>query len=150
MYGNYARCRSIHHSTEKVDDCNISVYRIHTSNELNGPHLLQVWQTFNAQTAEQVGSSSFEKNTSNMKVEKYQCPECSYTCAQPSNFTKHYRKHTGEKPFSCTECSYQTSDKSNLTRHFSIHSGEKRFSCPFCSFCSNRKYNLHVHVKTHK
>lgn len=129
-------------------DCRF-VLCINTSHELNGSHLLQVWQTFDTQVAEHVGPPSFEKSTSNIRKEKYQCPECSYTCSKPSQFTKHYRTHTGEKPFSCTECTYQTSDKSNLTKHIRIHSGERRFPCSYCSFCSNRKDRLLAHERTH-
>ncbi|KAK8375762.1 hypothetical protein O3P69_008480 [Scylla paramamosain] len=119
-----------------------------------GPHGTQqshqmMWQNYDTQIAEKVGTPTFEKNTSSIRVEKYQCPECSYTCSKPSHFTKHYRTHTGEKPFSCPECSYQTSDKSNLTKHIRIHSGEKRFSCPYCSFRSNRKDRLLAHERTH-
>ena len=37
--------------------------------------------------------------------------------AQQSNLTKHFRIHTGEKPFGCEYCSYRANQKSNLTRH---------------------------------
>lgn len=123
-------------------------HHLHTSHELNGSRLLQVLQAYDTQTNEHTGVLSVERSTSNTRM-GYQCPECSYVCSKPSLFTKHYRTHTGEKPFACAECPYQTSDKSNLTRHLVVHSGEKRFSCPYCSFCCSRKYNLIAHVRTH-
>lgn len=123
--------------------------QINTSRGLKCSHLLQVWLIQDTQIADPTVFPSFEKSTSSIRVEKYQCPECSYTCSRLSNFTKHCHTHTGKKPFSCSECPYQTSYKSNLMRHLSNHSGEKHFSCPYCSFCSDRKCNLLVHVRIH-
>ncbi|XP_042890861.1 zinc finger protein 513-like [Penaeus japonicus] len=55
-----------------------------------------------------------------------------------SDVVKHYRTHTGVKPFACPHCSYQTGDKSNLMQHIRIHTGEKPFSCPYCPYKANR------------
>ncbi|XP_047492023.1 RE1-silencing transcription factor B-like [Penaeus chinensis] len=50
------------------------------------------------------------------------CPYCSYYTTIRTNYFKHLRKHTGEKPFSCPNCSYSSTQKSNLERHM--------FRCP--------------------
>ncbi|XP_042216122.1 zinc finger protein 263-like isoform X19 [Homarus americanus] len=110
-----------------------------------------VWLDNDSQIADKVRCSNIEKNFTNSRKEpeKYQCPQCNYVSANRSHFKRHYRTHTGEKPFSCPHCSYQASDKSNLTQHVRIHTGEKRFSCPCCPFRSNRNDRLLNHLHTH-
>ncbi|XP_066970646.1 longitudinals lacking protein, isoforms H/M/V-like isoform X34 [Macrobrachium rosenbergii] len=45
------------------------------------------------------------------------CTYCPYSTSIRTNYFKHIRKHTGEKPFACTRCSYSSTQKSNLARH---------------------------------
>ncbi|XP_042216120.1 zinc finger protein 513-like isoform X17 [Homarus americanus] len=110
-----------------------------------------VWLDNDIQIADKVGAKSIEENVNlhRKKARTYSCNLCSYSCTTPSNFTRHYRTHTGEKPFSCSHCSYQSSDKSNLTKHIRNHTVAKNFCCSYCPFKSNLRGRVTEHVKTH-
>lgn len=56
--------------------------------------------------------------------------------------------------FQCTQCSYATRWKADLKRHFRRHTGEKPFTCPVCyrlfSHSSSLKQHMIVHIKNNK
>lgn len=45
------------------------------------------------------------------------CAFCQKGFNHKGNFMKHYRTHTGEKPFQCTKCPYKATQKAHLTTH---------------------------------
>ncbi len=49
----------------------------------------------------------------------------------------------------CSACDYTTPLRGNLTRHFKVHSGVKPFGCPHCDYSAAQKNNLAIHLKTH-
>lgn len=53
----------------------------------------------------------------------YPCewPGCSWRFARSDELTRHYRKHTGAKPFQCKECSRKFSRSDHLQLHMKRH-----------------------------
>ncbi|XP_050686871.1 longitudinals lacking protein, isoforms H/M/V-like isoform X10 [Eriocheir sinensis] len=45
------------------------------------------------------------------------CAFCQKGFNHKGNFMKHYRTHTGEKPFQCPKCPYKATQKAHLTTH---------------------------------
>lgn len=110
-----------------------------------------MWLGNDRQLVDERGAACLGKSRMNSrKIPKtYQCSHCSYSTTNRSDIVKHYRTHTGVKPFACPHCSYQTGDKSNLMQHIRIHTGEKPFSCPYCPYRANRNSSIKNHLRVH-
>ncbi|KAK0081652.1 hypothetical protein PV325_011814 [Microctonus aethiopoides] len=53
----------------------------------------------------------------------YQCqwPECEWRFARSDELTRHYRKHTGAKPFKCAVCERSFARSDHLALHMKRH-----------------------------
>ena len=76
-------------------------------------------------------------------------PGCGMTFQYPSEVVKHYRKHTGEKPFACEVCGMTFAHGSSLCGHKRTHSGEKPFACEVCDMTFSHGGSLSVHKRRH-
>ncbi|CAG2180587.1 unnamed protein product, partial [Oppiella nova] len=79
------------------------------------------------------------------------CDQCVYKTRSVSALRRHYRQHTGDKPFKCKFCDFKAHLSSNLSRHMRVHTGAKPYSCPYCSYVCNTQENVRKHIlKTRK
>ena len=63
-------------------------------------------------------------------VRIHECPDCGKVLTSKSNLVRHYRQHTGERPFTCLDCGRTFADQGNMKKHNKIHLGGDRKSAP--------------------
>jgi len=47
----------------------------------------------------------------------YKCTECLYSTPIKHNFERHFRRHTGERPYGCPYCQHRSTTKQNVISH---------------------------------
>ncbi|XP_017267723.3 zinc finger protein 2 homolog [Kryptolebias marmoratus] len=80
---------------------------------------------------------------------EYKCDTCEKTFQFKSRLLRHFRIHTGVRPFCCHICGKRFNQKSILQVHQRIHTGERPFSCDICGKTFNQKSILNVHKRIH-
>lgn len=64
---------------------------------------------------------SFICSSSGEKPYSCQWPECEWRFARSDELTRHYRKHTGAKPFKCVVCERSFARSDHLALHMKRH-----------------------------
>ncbi|XP_049961675.1 Krueppel-like factor 6 [Schistocerca serialis cubense] len=62
-----------------------------------------------------------ERRTPGEKPYRCQWPECEWRFARSDELTRHYRKHTGAKPFKCAVCDRSFARSDHLALHMKRH-----------------------------
>ncbi|PKU40325.1 hypothetical protein llap_9376 [Limosa lapponica baueri] len=64
----------------------------------------------------------------------------------------HYCDYPGEKPYKCTweGCDWRFARSDELTRHYRKHTGAKPFQCAVCNRSFSRSDHLALHMKRHQ
>lgn len=86
-----------------------------------------------------------EKNETSV----HSCNICYKSFAVPARLTRHYRTHTGEKPYKCEYCTKSFSVKENLSVHRRIHTKERPYRCDVCHSGFEHSGKLHRHMRIH-
>ncbi|XP_075238381.1 uncharacterized protein LOC142334322 isoform X2 [Lycorma delicatula] len=81
-------------------------------------------------------------------IKRHVCSTCSKAFNSLGNLQRHYRTHTGEKPYVCSLCNSCFSQLSHLRQHHQTHTDEK-LECPICSVCISNDRNFKRHMKLH-
>ncbi|XP_063308974.1 zinc finger protein 605-like [Pelobates fuscus] len=76
----------------------------------------------------------------------YECSDCGRTCRDKSNYLRHMRTHTEEKPFVYIECGKDFNQNSQLVRHKRTHSGEKQHASSECGRTFSQDDQLAEHM----
>ncbi|VVD04316.1 unnamed protein product [Leptidea sinapis] len=79
----------------------------------------------------------------------HRCNVCGQSFSRPCELTRHYRKHSGEKPYHCKVCNKFFRHQSNLNVHVKGHSVSATFTCNVCNTTLKSSYALRKHRKTH-
>ena len=57
-----------------------------------------------------------------------------------------HTNYDGWKFWICNKCKLSCPSRSTFIRHYRIHTGEKPFACPYCQYRANQKVNLNMHI----
>ncbi|GFY41391.1 hypothetical protein TNIN_486811 [Trichonephila inaurata madagascariensis] len=66
----------------------------------------------------------------------YQCHLCSYSASYYSHLERHFRIHTGERPFKCTMCEKSFTQKCHLKGHLFVHVNRENLMSDNKGFCA--------------
>ena len=94
---------------------------------------------------------SLEPKSVKFKKDKHghnKCPKkaCGYTNKSLGNITKHYRTHTGEKPFQCKLCDRKFAQKITCIEHIRTHDDRLKLKCPKCEAIFASKQYMKEHI----
>lgn len=87
-----------------------------------------------------------KKKTQLPKVHQCTFEGCDKSFAKISDYKRHYRIHTGERPYVCKHCGASFNQRYRLTTHTRIHTGEKPFQCKYCGKTFARGDAVQSHI----
>lgn len=85
----------------------------------------------------------------NKRTKLHKCIECNRVFARSDMLTRHFRLHSGLKPYQCSKCLQVFSRSDHLATHERTHTGEKPYQCNLCAYSACRRDMITRHMRTH-
>ncbi|XP_050439590.1 zinc finger protein 888-like [Adelges cooleyi] len=134
-------------------DCNICQRRFITKSNI----IRHIAKSHSSTSIEKKAPQKNKVNHRNSRIKKYtqnkdglfNCGICVKTFSSKSNLRRHWRIHTGEKPYKCDDCIKRFGQISHLKIHERIHTGEKPYKCVVCEKTSIQHSDLKRHARVH-
>ncbi|XP_067000885.1 zinc finger protein 502-like [Anabrus simplex] len=91
------------------------------------------------------------------KKKRHRCSDCGKCFSLRNDLKKHYRTHTGERPYECKECGARFSQGGGLKNHMLSRHGNEilgsglspMYSCHHCKKIFPIKERLRLHIRIH-
>lgn len=80
--------------------------------------------------------------------QRLRCSRCNFAPRFSSELLRHFRVHSGEKPFRCRCCPKTFRQSSHLNSHLLIHLKLKPFKCEYCKTRFRHRWSLTRHVRS--